>query len=62
MGLLFQVQDDFLDCFGDPRVTGRIGTDIGQNKFSWLIVKAFEKGDESQKQRLIVSHKITKNS
>jgi farnesyl diphosphate synthase len=49
IGLLFQVQDDYLDCFGNPKVTGKVGSDIPENKCSWLIVKAYEKGDDRQR-------------
>lgn len=42
LGSYFQATDDFLDCFGHPDTTGKIGTDIADNKASWLIVKAVE--------------------
>lgn len=52
MGEYFQIQDDYLDCFGDPKVSGKIGTDIEDNKCSWLIVQALLRVDDGQRSLL----------
>lgn len=46
MGFLFQVQDDYLDCFGDPDVTGKIGSDIQDNKCTWFTAKIIQVYDD----------------
>ncbi|XP_078334449.1 farnesyl pyrophosphate synthase-like [Crassostrea virginica] len=52
MGRYFQIQDDFLDCYGDPEVIGKIGTDIQENKCSWLVIQALKKATPSQRKVL----------
>jgi len=56
MGTYFQVQDDYLDCFGDPESIGKIGTDIEDYKCSWLVVQALDHADESQKCILLENY------
>lgn len=54
LGEYFQVQDDFLDCYGSPEVIGKIGTDIEDNKCGWLIVQALSLANADQRKILDV--------
>ena len=53
LGLAFQIADDWLDTYGDPKVFGKaIGGDIVNNKKSWLMTRAFEKADGTCREEL----------
>ena len=53
LGLAFQVADDWLDTFGDPKVFGKaIGGDILNNKKTWLMIKALDKASQTEKDAL----------
>lgn len=52
LGEYFQVQDDYLDCYGDPKMIGKIGTDIQDNKCSWLVNQALKIVTPEQRQIL----------
>ncbi|EMF11868.1 polyprenyl_synt-domain-containing protein [Sphaerulina musiva SO2202] len=52
MGEYFQVQDDYLDNFADPATLGKIGTDIQDNKCSWLVNQALQKATPEQRKLL----------
>ena len=57
IGLAFQLQDDYLDVYGDPKVFGKaVGGDIASNKKTYMLINAFNRADNRQRtelQRLI---------
>lgn len=53
LGLAFQLQDDYLDTFGDPETFGKqVGGDIIENKKTYLYLKALEVATEDDKGKL----------
>lgn len=52
-GIGFQLQDDYLDAFGDPENFGKqVGGDIIANKKTYLIIRALQKASEQQRIEL----------
>jgi geranylgeranyl diphosphate synthase, type II len=53
LGIAFQVQDDYLDAFGDPTKFGKqVGGDILSNKKTFLLLHALETASASQQKEL----------
>ena len=53
IGLAFQLQDDYLDCYGDPAVFGKqIGGDICCAKKTFMLINAFNRANDAQKAEL----------
>ncbi|MEE1317604.1 MAG: polyprenyl synthetase family protein, partial [Prevotella sp.] len=53
LGLAFQLQDDFLDVYGDEKVFGKkIGGDITSNKKTYMLIKTLERAEGIDKQQL----------
>ncbi len=53
VGLAFQLQDDLLDVYGDPKVFGKaIGGDITSNKKTYMLINAVLRANDSQRQEL----------
>ncbi len=53
LGIAFQIQDDYLDCFGNPEKFGKeVGGDIRRNKKTFLLIKAKEMVSGTQKAQL----------
>jgi geranylgeranyl diphosphate synthase type II len=53
LGIAFQIQDDYLDAFGDPSKFGKqVGGDILANKKTFLLIHALESGSANQVQEL----------
>ena len=52
LGEYFQAQDDYLDAYGSPEQIGKIGTDIQDNKCSWLVNAALDRASPAQREVL----------
>ena len=56
LGEYFQVQDDYLDFAGTPEQIGKIGTDIVDNKCSWVVNTALALASPAQRAVLDASY------
>lgn len=63
LGIAFQLQDDYLDAFGDPETFGKqVGGDIIENKKTYLYLKALENAAGKEGQQLLDLYNIQDKS
>jgi geranylgeranyl diphosphate synthase type II len=59
LGIAFQLQDDYLDAYGNPETFGKqVGGDIIENKKTYLYLKAIEYATVEQKEQLLHLYSI----
>ena len=56
VGLAFQLQDDLLDSYGDERLGKKIGGDILEGKKTILMIEAFSRANEEEREVLRTTH------
>lgn len=62
LGIAFQLQDDYLDAFGNPETFGKqVGGDIIENKKTFLYIKSLQHADENDKKVLLDLYSIEPN-
>ncbi|CAN5203090.1 polyprenyl synthetase family protein [soil metagenome] len=59
LGIAFQLQDDYLDAFGDPETFGKqVGGDIIENKKTFLYIKALQNAEQGEARQLVDLYSI----
>jgi geranylgeranyl diphosphate synthase type II len=59
LGIAFQLQDDYLDCFGNPETFGKqVGGDIIENKKTYLYLKTIEFAKPAEREELLHLYSI----
>lgn len=62
LGIAFQLQDDYLDAYGNPETFGKqVGGDIIENKKTYLYLKAIEFATSNEKEQLLHLFSIQPN-